>query len=75
MKLCKMHKHSSVEKAVRCYAKRKGRNADKALEDQFGKDLVYIRKQVKMVKNSPPRTTKHGEVELVVFFEDSNMRY
>lgn len=70
MVICTKHKHSSVESAAQCHAKamaRRVRIRTKGASESESK--------VRMVKNRPPRLTKHGEIWMIVWEEDALMRY
>lgn len=62
--ICKIHKHSSLVSAMRCYQKMLERKVKN-----------FYPKGVNMVSHTPPRLAKHGEILMFVFSEDSNMPY
>ena len=72
-KLCQIHSHihKTEARSVKCRAKMMGYRADKAIQ----RSGALYRRNVDMVRHSPPRVVVREGVEYVVFIEDRNMQY
>lgn len=66
---CTKHPHRTEASAIKCYSKGVARR----IKIRTGNSTST--NKVQMVKNRPPRLTKHGAVLMLVWEEDSLMRY